>query len=189
MHLAIKLAVTLVVGIALGLGATWYAVDRNVPGAVNDGPWQTNLLIASPSSDPYTRAAVALHGLFALNRSEVIYYLATSDSQGASLNGACRYEIDGRDPDARWWSITAYGENEYLIPNPTNRYSVDKTSVWRTSSGRLSIAVGSRPQPSNWIPVTGNAFSLVLRLFNPDPGISLAPEHASLPAIKRIGCL
>lgn len=188
MVLAAKIAATALAGIVLGLAATWAVLEFYVPGAVSDGPWTTNLSIGSPAGDAYTRAIVALHGLFALNPSEAIYYLAIKDSQGTRLNGACTYAVEGRDLDARWWSITAYGENEYLIPNPTNRYSVDKSSVWRRRDGGFSIVVGTRPQASNWIPVTAGHFSLVLRLFNPGPGIAAAPARAVLPPIRNLGC-
>jgi hypothetical protein len=189
MNIAVKLAATFVVGIALGIGVTWFTVERNVAESVKDGPWETNLQIGSPSSDLYTRASVALNGLFAFNRAETIYYLATKDSAGDALNGSCQYEIDGRDPDARWWSLTAYGRDKYLIANPAHRYAFDKTNVWRVADGHFSISVGSRPQQTNWIPVTGSSFSLVLRLFDPDPRIARAPEHARLPDIKRTECL
>lgn len=189
MHVAAKIAATLVAGTALGLAATWLTVGREVPASVEDGPWETNLLIGSPAGDPYTRAAVALHGLFAFNRHEVIYYLATQDSSRQPLDGACLYEVEGADPKARWWSLTAYGDDEYLIPNPADRYSVDKSSVLRLPDGQFTIDIGPRPQPQNWIPVTGRSFSLVLRLFNPDPGIARAPDHVLLPSIVRRGCL
>jgi hypothetical protein len=188
MHWGAKVAASLVAGIALGLGATWMSVVRTMPGAVVDGPWQTNLLIGSAQSDLYTRAAVALNGIFALNRNEAIYYVATRDSDGAALQGDCRYEVSGRDPEARWWSLTAYGSDEYLIANPTNRYSIDKSSVWRLTGGRFSISVGPRPEPVNWIAATGSSFSLVLRLFNPAWRVSASPAHAVLPRIRRIGC-
>lgn len=188
MYFAVRVAVTLLVGLALGLGATWLAVDVFIPGAVNNGAWTTNLSIGSPESNPYTRAAVALHGLFALNPSETVYYVAMKDERGEVLNGACSYEIVGRDPPARWWSITAYGPDEYLIANPTNRYSIDRSNVWRGRDGRMAIAVGTAPQPSNWIPVTGGKFTLVMRLFNPDSVVTRSPDRAPLPRVERVGC-
>ncbi|MGD0192086.1 MAG: DUF1214 domain-containing protein [Rhizomicrobium sp.] len=188
MNAAIKATATVIAGIALGLGATWFTVVRHIPETIGDGPWRTNLQIGSESSDLYTRASVALNGLFAIDRSGVVYYVATTDSAGDALRGDCQYEVSGHDPDSRWWSLTAYGADDYLIANPANRYFVDKTSIWRPAGRSFSVAVGSTPQPSNWVPVTGSSFNLVLRLFEPAAPIAATPQRADLPAIRRTGC-
>lgn len=189
MRIALKILAVLVVGAALGLFVTWATVVRgSMPGGVFDGPWKTNLAVGSEQSDPYTRAAVALHGLFALNRRETIYYTATADSDGRRLDGGCRYAVEGGDPQARWWSITAYGADDFLIPNPAARYSVAKTTVARRADGSFAVTVGGSAGGSNWIPVRAGSFSLTLRLYNPSPAVALDPEHAALPALKRVSC-
>jgi hypothetical protein len=189
MRLAGKIAAVLVAGTLLGFFATWITVYHgDMPGGVNDGPWRTNLAIGSARSDPYTRASVALHGLLALNHSETIYYTATHDSDGNALDGRCSYEVAGRDPDARWWSITAYGADDYLIPNPANRYSVSKTSIVRGPNGVYSVEVGQKPAASNWIAVAAQPFSLTLRLYNPGPEVVVDPVHAALPVIRKGAC-
>ena len=111
MRVVLKLLVTALCGIALGLSATWLIVARGAPmgGDVSDGPWRTSLSAGSAEGGAWLRASVALHGLFALNHSETIYYTATTDGAGAALDAHCRYRVTGRDPPARWWSITAYG--------------------------------------------------------------------------------
>src|SRR5262245_22551598 len=132
MRIALKIVVVLAIGALLGLAVTWASAIRGGwGGAVSDGPWQTSLDTGSSAANMYQRARVAVHGLLALNRSETIYYTANTDSDGAPLTGACRYELTGRDPPARWWSITAYGADDYLIPNPAGRYSVSMNSVAR----------------------------------------------------------
>jgi hypothetical protein len=142
-------------GITLGLFATWLTVVRvAVPGGVENlesilgvswmGPWRTDVGAGNPRGNPYTRARVALHGFLALNAGETVYYTAAHDSEGRRLDGRCVYEISGHDPDARWWSITAYGRDEFLIPNPANRYSVSKTTVAREPGGVFFGASGRR---------------------------------------------
>jgi hypothetical protein len=155
---------------------------------VTNGPWKTNLTSGSAQNDPYQRAAVAVHGLFALNRSEAIYYTASTDNDGHALDSGCRYEITGRDPDARWWSITAYGVDDYLIPNPAHRYSVSKTAIARDAGGDFVAQVGGDAGGDNWIPVAPGRFSLTLRLYNPGPAILVDPAHAALPALKKVSC-
>ncbi len=189
MKLATKMVAALIVGTALGLAATWFTVVRvAIPGGLSNGPWRTNLAAGDSRSDPYTRAMVAVHGLFALNRSETIYFTAARDSDGAPLDGRCVYRVSGRDPEARWWSITAYGPDDYLIPNSVGRYSVSKTTVAREPDGTFTIQVGGAGSGANWIPLAPERFSLSLRLYNPSELVALDPVHAALPAIKKVGC-
>ena len=194
MHVALKIAGVLVVGAALGLAVTWVVTSRGGMGdSVADGPWKTSLVVGSTQSDPYTRARVALHGLLALNRKETIYYTATTDSEGRALDGHCIYEIRGRDPNARWWSITAYGDDDFLIPNDENLYSVSASSVGRAKDGAFHVQVGGlnvhqNKVDANWIPTGTKSFSLTLRLYNPSPDVALDPEHAVLPSLKKVSC-
>jgi hypothetical protein len=173
-------------GIVLGGAATWFTVVRG-GGGVADGPWHTSLDAGSPDAGMYLRASVALHGLFALNRSETIYYTATTDSEGVALSAKCTYRIRGTDPKARWWSITAYADDDYLIPNAAHRYSVSKNSVARDPDGSFGIMLSRENGGENWIPVAG-AFSVSLRLYNPDPSVAADPAHAVLPTIEREVC-
>jgi len=189
MKLVLKITAALVIGTVLGLFLTYFTVVRPLlPDRISDGPWSTNLSNGDAAGDPYTRARVALHGPLALNRSETIYYSANRDGDGDRLDGGCIYELSGRDPDARWWSITAYGPEGDLIPNPANRYSVSKTSVVHDASGDFTIRVGGTPNGANWIALGSGHPSLNLRLYNPGPLVSLDPAHAALPAITKVTC-
>jgi hypothetical protein len=189
MNLAPKILAVLVVGTFVGLFGTWFTVFQGgMPGGVSDGPWTTNLAVGSPQSDPYTRAKTAIHGLLALNRNETIYYTATHDSDGRPLDGACRYLITGRDPDTRWWSITAYGDDDFLIANPANRYSVAMTTIARDKTGAFTVQVGGLGDGSNWIPTASGRFSLTLRLYDPSPVVAIDPALATLPSLKRVSC-
>jgi len=179
------------IGAALGLGATWFTVIRGntMGGTVQDGPWRTSLQAGSSEGGMYTRASVAVHGLLALNRSETMYYTATTDSEGVPFSGRCTYRVRGNDPKTRWWSITAYGDDDYLIPNDANRYSVSKNSVARDPDGSFSVMVSKANGGENWIPVTdGGSFSLSIRLYNPDKSVVDDPEHVVLPTIEREVC-
>jgi hypothetical protein len=190
--LPMKLGMTIsaaLVGTALGLFATWLTVVRfAVPGGVANGPWRADIAAGNPRGNPYTRAKVALHGFLALNSRETVYYTATHDSDGDRLDGRCVYELSGHDPDARWWSITAYGRDEFLIPNPANRYSVSKTTVAREPSGGFLVRVGGANDAANWIALAPGRFSLSLRLYNPGPRVVLDPAHVALPTVRRVSC-
>ena len=189
MKLAAKIIAMLVAGTALGLFVTWFTIMHGtMPGGVSDGPWKTNLLIGSSGGSIYTRASVAVHGLLALNRSETIYYTTLTDSDGIRLDGRCTYLITGRDPPARWWSITVYGADDFLIPNPANRYSISKTSVTREANGAFTAPVAPRPSGPNALPTNGQKFALTLRLYNPAASVAADPAHVALPSIKKVAC-
>ncbi|HEY5337566.1 MAG TPA: DUF1214 domain-containing protein [Rhizomicrobium sp.] len=189
MRLALKILVVLVIGTVLGLAATWLFVIRGaMPGGVSDGPWKTNLLIGNSGGDMMTRAAVAMHGLLALNRSETVYYSTYTDNSGANLDGACTYRLSGRDLPARWWSITVYGADDFLIANPQNRYSISRTSVTRDASGGFVATIAPKASGPNALPTNGETFNLTLRLYNPAAGVVADPAHVALPSIKRVSC-
>ncbi len=189
MRIILKFLAAVVVGVALGLAVTWFTVIRGTwGGAVSDGPWKTSLTTGSADAGMYQRASVAVHGLLALNRSETIYYTAGTDSDGNALSGACTYALEGRDPPARWWSVTAYGADDYLIPNAAGRYSVSMNSVMRRPGGGFAVIVSKAAAAANWIPVTDGRFSLSIRLYNPDAKVAADPAHVALPAIHKERC-
>jgi Protein of unknown function (DUF1214) len=139
---ALRILSVLVVGAALGLLATWATVIRGgMSGTVSSGPWLTGLYTGSSEGGPYLRAHVAVHGLLALGREETMYYTVVSDSDGKALDGNCSYQIEARDPPTRWWSITAYGADDFLIPNAADLYSV--------SMNYRPFAGASRGQPDS----------------------------------------
>jgi hypothetical protein len=190
MRVALKILMTVTAGIVLGLFATWVIVIRAVPmgGDVKDGPWRTSLATGSAKSGPWLRASVALHGLLALNSSETIYYSATADGAGGTLDARCTYRVIGRDPPTRWWSITAYGADDYLIPNPKHIYSVSKNSVRRDADGSFTVTLKQGAAEPNEIATGSGRFSLTLRLYNPDPAVAADPAHTVLPKIEKGAC-
>jgi hypothetical protein len=131
---------------------------------------------------------VAAAGPLALNRSEAIYWSATEDSQGDPLMRGKSYRLTGEKPDARWWSITAYDEEGFLIPNLAGRYSVNSANVTYSREGRFEVRIGQPKQERNWLPVDGSgSFYLTLRLYQPGPSLAGDPQHARLPQIEPMG--
>jgi len=186
---AFKIFAMLAAGIALGLAATWVtAIRGTMGGGVTDGPWSTSLYSGSSEGGPYLRARIAVHGLLALGREETVYYTALSDSDGAALDGNCVYHLEGRDLPTRWWSITAYGTDDFLIPNDANRYSASMNSVARDADGSFRVTLSKTKAEGNWIPVAPGRFDLTIRLYNPQAEVIADPAHVSLPAIKKAGC-
>ena len=186
---AFKIFAMLVAGIMLGLAATSVtAIRGTMGGSVTDGPWHTSLYTGSNEGGPYLRAQIAVHGLLALSREETVYYSALSDSDGAALDGNCIYHLEGRELPTRWWSITAYGTDDFLISNDAGRYSVSMNSLARDTDGRFKVTLSKAKAEGNRIPVAPGRFDLTVRLYNPQADVIADPAHVTLPAIKKAGC-
>ena len=171
--------------LALGVGSTALSIRLvSRRGGIQVGPWRTSTTVGSSHSGMYERAAAATHALFVLNRSETIYYRAHTDETGRELAARCDYEIRGRPLDARWWSITAYGSDDFLIPNPEKRYSFNMVNLAKEPDGSVLIRAGATPQAGNWLPLGGSGHvSFTLRLYVPSAEVSAHPERAALPSI------
>jgi hypothetical protein len=173
----------------LGAGSALAAIHHVTrAGTIRVGPWATSTTTGSTSAGLYERAAIAVHALFVLNRTETVYFRAYSDDRGTLLDGACEYEIKGRPLSARWWSVTAYGADDYLIPNPANRYSFTMKNLTYEPDGSFIVRAGRTTQPGNWLPLESGHPSFVLRLYNPDARIAADPATAVLPTIRTVAC-
>lgn len=180
--------------IALGLlGGSALAVQQ-VRGGLNDGmiavgPWQTGKSFGTVDASTLTRAKVALSGLLALPSTEAMYFTAQTDSDGRPLDGRCNYVVRGGKLDGRWWSVTLYEGEGWLVKNAAERWSVPASAVAVDEAGRWSFVVSPTTQSGTWLP-TGSvpAFDLTLRLYHPSPITIKSPETAQLPTIERKGC-
>lgn len=178
-----------IVGVLLLRPVLSMLMERN---SVHNGPWRSSATTGSASANPWERAAVAVAGLYALRREEAIYFTAFTDSAGEALRGECRYRLAGPTPPARWWSLTAYGADHYLIPNAANRYAVNGRTLPSAAVDRIELALSS-PEPAAdlpaWLPIPQQgAFSLTLRLYNPPPELAGQLATIALPEIRREAC-
>ena len=179
-----------VAGLVLGLGT----LDLRLRGglgadAVAVGPWHTNLTTGGAGADALTRARVALFGLLALDKKETIYYTANTDDAGDKLSGSCTYVVKGHDLAARWWSVTAYGPDSFLIANEADIFSFSKPLVKREADGSYIVRVSPTRQEGNWLPVkAGESFDMTARFYNPEPAVYTAPDKAVLPTITKESC-
>jgi hypothetical protein len=177
-------------GVALGVASLaavlWIG---QASGTVAVGAWRTNTASGSPDADVYTRARVALVGLFALGRAETLYYVARVDDAGDPLDGRCDYRLEGRDLPARWWSITAYAPDSFLVPNDARVYSRSKSTVHRDADGAFVVRVSATAREGDFLPVPPDgAFDLTARLYNPDDAVQASPGAAALPRIVKERC-
>lgn len=176
--------------IVLGLGSAGLVGYRALQdSAVTNGPWWVLLNAGNEDAGIYERAAVAIGGLFALSRTETLYYTAMTDSDGRALTEKCDYRVIGDEPDTRWWSLTAYAMDQFLIRNGDERHALAQTTVEREPDGGFIIHVSPEAQPKNWISSKqGGRFLLMLRLYNPGKSVYEQPGSAPLPRIERGAC-
>lgn len=179
----------LVLGVALGLGSLWYMIFKAKPPsfAVN-GIWRTNLDAGSAANDAYSRLQIAITSILALNRTETIYFEANADAEGQPFTAACDYTLTGPAPDARWWSVTAYGADDMLIHSAGERYSASAASVESAADGTISIALTPDGSGANGIATGNDRFVLLLRLYNPSEAVAAAPDAARLFTLTKGSC-
>lgn len=194
-----KLVVAMVVTVLLSA----VLLARTISGglgamSVQNGDWTTSVSTGSKDAGILQKATVALGGLLASTPENSMYYRLGSVA-GEPLRLDCRYRIEGSDYDADWWSITAYGWDNYLLPNPQKRYSFNNENIVRRDDGSWVIVVDASEQAGNWLPVgpAGAApwrkfgdhdFDLLLRLYTPGTVYLDAPDTASLPRVFQEAC-
>ena len=121
------------------------------------------------------RTMVALRGLGANTTDVAIYPKTDVDSTGAVLTGKKTYTLhfDSFPPtlEKGFWSVTAYGEDDFLIDNPLARYCINDRSVLnRNADGSVDVTI-SHAMPGNtenWLPIGETEFHLFLRIYKPD---------------------
>lgn len=180
--------------ITLGLiGGAAYAVHQVrgglADGTITIGAWTTGKSFGSTDATALTRAKVALSGLLALPAKEAMYFTARVDSGGKPLDGRCTYQVSGGKLDGRWWSVTLYQGEGWLVKNAANRWSVPAHAAVQNEGEGWSFTVAPDEQPAAWLPSGGvKAFDLTLRLYHPSAAMMADPAKAALPTIKRQGC-
>ena len=199
LKLVIKLAAAAVVTLLLSTALLMRSIGEGLGAmSVQNGNWVTSVATGSQDAGIMLKAAVAIGGLLASTQENSMYYrLSAIDGEPLRLN--CRYRIEGNDYQADWWSITAYGWDNYLIPNVHKRYSFNNENLQRNPDGSWVITVAASQQSGNWLPVGPSGapgwrqlgdhdFDLLLRLYTPGEAYLQTPETATLPRVTREAC-
>jgi len=189
------------ISLLIGGGAAIFHLKHtsgNTDFMIQNGCWRVNPKMDLKSND-FQRSLIAMIGLFALRESEVLYFVASSDSDGKPLSSKNDYEMVGSNPDARYWSYTIYGEDHFLIPNEQEVYSFNLDDISYIARDTLNpeidqeikraytINISSDSKNENWLP-SGNEDELhiLLRLYNPSPAVYNNLAGIALPEIKRV---
>jgi hypothetical protein len=178
------------IGVIAGFGFAVHGVRAGALGSgVAIGPWTTGTDFGSAEASAETRAVVALRGLLALPASEARYYTAATDDAGQPLSGHCSYRISGGPLPARWWSLTVYDGEGYLVKNDEQVYSLESAALGADEQVRWNVAVAPDRQVGHWLPSGGiDHVELTLRTYLPADGGTGNLARNQLPAITREAC-
>lgn len=148
-----------------------------------------------PDRSIYTRAAVAAAGTFASKKPEQAYYQTEIDIEDQPLNGNCLYRLSGEDIESRWWSITAYANDGFLIENTEKLYSYNSETINYNANGGFEIYfLGdndfiSDVSNENWLRVNQDEnFNISLRIYYPGEEFFSNLRRVNLPIIEKVKC-
>ena len=185
-NVAIKIAITIAVGVSCGVALTTKPV-LTLRGAVsritNSDSWITTKGVGSREADPILRALISQVGIFANSSDMAVYFSGYTRSPLKRLRGGTHYRIEGSNNiPATWWSLTLYDADQFLFANAENRYSFTNFNVKTDRAGYFEIDVSpERPQGSqNWLPSPSEGgFTLFLRVY--EPGAALRGDLSGYP--------
>ncbi len=155
-----------------------------------NGDWLYQLSVGDESSSWFQKAVIATGGLFALTRTESVYFIAQPQSlDGDNMKASCHYRIKGSALDTRWWSITVYGSDRMLIPNPQKRYSFSDRTMTFDDDGTYTLDIAPQKSGKNWIPTAGDGrLNVLLRMYNPTSTLIENLESVKLPTVEEVSC-
>jgi hypothetical protein len=181
---------------ALGRWIAYQRVMKALNNKAIDGSWSVPPLnLGRYGTDYNTRAAVAMVGLGANLPEDAIYPNTALDHEGKPLNGQHRYRMHfaatALPPVKAFWSITAYGADEFLIDNSIQRFALgDRDPLVFNADGSLDIWIQATPPDpkeahANWLPVQkGAPFLLNARLYWPEDRALNGPWK--MPVVERL---
>ncbi len=175
--------------IICGVAVAVYRISdiENSKAFFHNGSWTGSKELAL-GEDKLITAQVTVFALFALPSKEAIYLFARRDEKKEVLSSENDYTITGNinQIKAKYWSMTVYGRDLYLIPNEDNRYSFNNSSLQTDSSGNFTVTLSHEKKGANWLPTPDHAkFNVVLRIYKGESEYLSNLEKTPLPEIKR----
>ena len=136
------------------------------------------------------RALVALAGLGANTVEVALYPKIEQDADENTLTGEKSYilhfESYPQVLKGGFWSVTAYGDDDFLIDNPIDRYCInDRSGLQANDDGSVDVILSedAPKDTTNWLPVGAGGFHLFMRIYTPDME---ALEIWTVPTITEI---
>ena len=147
------------------------------------GQWTGDVALGAANESLLSRAYRARHQVFSLPTAHALYFYLRRDTEGRPLDGACRYTVRGAAPPGRWWSLTAYGTDGYLL-------DVTPYSVAAAARDARALSFDIRPPRASPSPAIATRrdlpFYMLLRIYTP---ASIRDDWAvTLPQVARADC-
>ena len=147
-------------------------------GTVSNG-WQIVTGLGTYGTDYTTRAMISWYAIGANLQEDAMYPKTSIDADGDALNGKNKYVIhfaaDKTPPVNAFWSITLYNSEQFFVKNSIDKYAIgDRDNLVFNNDGSLDIYIQNEtPQgkESNWLPSPQENFTLVMRMYWPQPEI------------------
>lgn len=144
--------------------------------------WNRSTNNAQFGIDYFDRTGTARSNMFDNRPTETQYFYTDNDATGAPLHGDKAYKVTfpaGQEPPVKgFWSLTLYNDKHLFHPNDLKRYSLGtkNKNLNRNPDGSLTLYAGAKsPGPdneSNWLPAPAGPFSLYIRAYWGEPGIT-----------------
>ena len=181
--------------IALGRAIADHTVARELGKRPTVRGWITPPAMIGNFGTHYNiRAVVAMIGLGANLPADAMYPAASVDRDGEALQGSHRYRLHfapGTLPPVHaFWSVTAYGADDFLIENPLGRHLLgDRDPLRFNADGSLDLWIQAEApdaaRQANWLPVrSGEPFVLNARLYWPKP--EALDGRWGMPGIEKL---
>jgi hypothetical protein len=185
-----KSIILIIAGAVIGYLSATMAISERAASSVEPraGIWRDIANNADENIDPYLRASYASLGWLLPAQGEDQLIEAATDSDGAKLDGDCRYLVSGKTPKVRWWQLAVVGNDDDGADNdPRARPdAVSSEGVIAEADGQFRLTVSRAAAAGNWIsPGNRDDFRLVLTLRREDPS---SPGDVEPPAVARIAC-
>ncbi len=190
MRRLLELLLAIAIALGSGLGSAWYVVgDGWLLRTDVFGEWAAWPMGGSPDADPYSRAVLARTGQVPLTPGEGTAFFASRDSSGKAIRGGCAYQISGRTPPVRLWTLALIDAAGDLPANTIGRTFMRSDEILRTTAGSFDIVLSTEARPGNWFPIPENGFyTLVLRLYDTPASLLSDLKGNALPRIERKAC-
>ena len=176
----------------LGLGSSWYMIERGSSlTTLTVGPWVSWTAAGRTDADPYTRAHEARLGILPLSTEVAQTFIARVDGEGRTLHSSCDYVIEGVEDSAFWWSLTVFDANGRLIPNVLGRYGFTSDTMAINPNGTYAARLSRDAHPGNWLPIGGaGRLAIAFTVLDLDTRTIAQDGEVErlIPTITRKGC-
>ena len=142
------------------------------------------------------RALIASIAIGANLAEDAVYPLSYGPDMLTTYSGAHKYVMHFNKGDfppvEGFWSLTMYNEQQFLVPNPINRYTVSQRNKFRTNAdGSVDVYIQNespgKDKEQNWLPAPKDKFMLVLRMYRPkEKSPSILNGTWKIPPVREV---